>query len=164
MVSVRRLMVVAVLAAVLVLPASRAAAFDINGTWAGKITCKGIFDGEPQALSLTPTLLIDDSGELQLAVDGVHYAAVPFVDSSHPDKGELAIIRCDTSSTRSGAEFGGEFGRLKVSTKPAKGTGSISGGSYRASILITGSLLTCKWSFKRVTTDHPALAGCSPPG
>ena len=153
----------AALAVVLVLGAGRAEAFNINGTWAGKISCKGIFDGAPKTLTLSPTLLIDDSGELQLAVDGVHYAGLAFFDPAHPDKGDLAIVRCDTSSTRSGGEFGGEFGRLKVSTKPAKGTGSLSGSTYRASVLFSTSVYTCKWSFKRMGADHPMLAGCSTP-
>lgn len=159
----RSLAALAAFGAGLALATSPAAAFNINGTWAGQISCKGIFDGQPQTLMLSPTLLIDDTGELQLAVDGIHYAGLAFFDPAHPDKGELAIIRCDTSSTRSGGEFGGEFGRLKVSTKPSKGTGSLSGPTYRASVLFSSSVYTCKWSFKRMTADHPVLAGCSTP-
>jgi len=159
----RSVAALAVFAAGFALVAGPAFAFDINGTWAGKISCKGIFDGEPQTLTLLPTLLIDDTGELQLAVDGVHYAGLAFPDPAHPDKGQLAIVRCGTSSTRSSDAFGGEFGRLKVSTKPSKGTGSLSGATYRASVLLATSVYTCKWSFKRMTTDHPTLAGCSTP-
>ncbi len=138
-------------------------AFDIDGTWAGKISCKGIFGGEPQTVTLSPNLLIDDSGELQLSVDGVHYAGLAFFAAAKPDKGELALVRCGTTAVRSSDQFGGEFGRLKVSTKRSSGAGSLSGTTYRASVLFANSLYTCKWSFKRTSTSHPTLAGCSTP-
>jgi hypothetical protein len=154
---------VALLGAGIALVAGSAAAFDINGTWEGKITCKGIFDGAPQTLTVAPTVYVDDSSVLQIAVDGVHFSALPFFDPAKPDKGEVAVIRCDTNGIRTSGEFGGEFGRLKVSTKAGKGTGSISGTSYRASVLFVNSVYTCKWSLKRSTTDHPILTGCSSP-
>jgi len=146
-----------------VLAPDPAAAFDIHGTWTGSVTCKGIFDGAPQTISSSSTLLIDDNGTLQLAIDAFHYSGLAFFDPAKPDKGELVVIRCDTNGNRTSAEFGGEFGRLKVSTKPSKGTGSISGTSYRASILIADSVYTCKWSYKRLNTNHPGLGGCTAP-
>jgi hypothetical protein len=154
---------VALLGAGVALVTGSASAFDINGTWEGKITCKGIFDGAPQTLNLVPTVYIDDSSVLQIAVDGLHFSAVAFFNPDKPDKGELAIIRCDTNGIRSSGEFGGEFGRLKVSTKAGKQTGSISGTSYRASVLVVNSVYTCKWSLKRSTIDHPTLGSCSTP-
>jgi hypothetical protein len=160
----RRLAGAAASVACLTLAAAPVAAFDLNGTWAGKITCKGVFNGAPQTLSLTPTLFIDDLGtSLALAADGIHYTAVPYPSPGHPEKGEIALIRCDTSSTVSGGEFGGEFGRLKVGTKQGKGTGSLGGTSFRASVLIASSLSTCHWAFKRVTVSRPALDGCPAP-
>ncbi len=138
------------------------AAFNLGGTWAGKISCKGIFNSAPQTLSLTPTLLIDDGGSsLELAVDGVHYSAVPYPTTGHPEKGEIALIRCDTNSTRSGGDFGGEFGRMKVGTKPSTGAGSLGGSSFRASVLISPSLATCKWAFRRTSTALIGLSGCT---
>jgi hypothetical protein len=147
------------LALAVVLPALPAWAFDLNGTWAGKITCRGIFDGERRTVASTPTLLVDDGASLQLAADGIHYAAVAYPDPTHPDKGEIAIIRCDTSSTRSGGEFGGEFGRLKVSTRSTKG--SLSGTTFKAGVLLARSLYTCRWRFKRTTIERPPLDDCS---
>ena len=159
----RALAIVAgLLGAGIVLAAGPAAAFDINGTWAGKISCKGIFDGEPQTLTTTPTVYVDDTSVLQIAVDGLHFSALAFFDPAKPDKGEIAVVRCDTTGIRSSDSFGGEFGRLKVSTKAGK-TGSISGTTFRASVLLADSLYTCKWSLKRTTTDHPILSGCSQP-
>jgi hypothetical protein len=139
-------------------------AFDLGGTWAGKVSCRGVFEGAPQTVSSTRTLLVEDGGStLELAVDGSHYSAVPYPNPEHPEKGELAVIRCDTNSSRSGGEFGGEFGRMKVATKAIKGTGSLGGTSFKASVLIARSLYTCKWSFKRVSVEHVALDGCTTP-
>lgn len=146
--------------ATLVLTALPAAAFDLDGTWSGKIACKGIFDGERQSVTLTPTLVINDGAALFLAADGSHYTGFPYPTPTKPEKGEIAIIRCDTSPHPTGAEFGGEFGRLKVTTKDSKGTGSISGTTYKVSTLIAPSLYTCKWSFKRTTTQRPTIDGC----
>src|SRR5437899_6602618 len=82
-----------------------AAAFDLSGTWTGKVSCKGTFDGTPRATTSTSTLLVDDGGStLELAVDGVHYSAAPYPTPGHEQKGEIAAIRCDTNSTRS-ADF-----------------------------------------------------------
>jgi len=153
----------AVLAVGVMLAGGPAAAFDIRGTWTGSVNCKGIFNGAPQSVTSSSTLLIDNNGELELAIDAFHYSGLAIFDPAKPDKGNLAIIRCDTNATRSSGEFGGELGRLKVSTRPAKGTGSISGTSYRFSVLLADSLFTCRWSFKRTSTDHPTLAGCSTP-
>jgi hypothetical protein len=155
--------IVALLGAGIALAPGPAAAFDIDGTWAGKISCKGIFNGAPQTLTTTPTVYVDDSSVLQIAVDGLHFSALAFFDPAKPDKGEIAVIRCDTTGIRSSDNFGGEFGRLKVSTKAGKVDGSISGTTFRASVLLANSLYTCKWSLKRTTTDHPILAGCSQP-
>ena len=144
--------------------AAPVAAFDLGGTWTGKITCKCVFNGAPQSLSFSPTLLIQDGGStLALAVDGVHYSAASFPADGHPEKGDIALIRCDTNSTRSGGDFGGEFARLKVGTKPSTGAGSLGGSSFRASLLIARSLATCKWSFKRVSTSPVALDACTAP-
>jgi hypothetical protein len=151
-------------AACLTVTAAPAAAFDLNGTWTGKISCKGIFNSAPQTITLTPTVLIEDDGSLiKIGVSGVHYNAVPFPTPGHEEKGELAIIRCDTSSTRSGAEFGGEFGRMKVTTNPRKGTASLSGTSFEAATLFAPSLDTCRWALKRISTASVSLGNCTEP-
>ena len=140
-----------------------AAAFDLSGTWTGKVTCRGTFDGAPQATTSTSTLLVDDGGStLDLAVDGVHFSAASYPAAGHEQKGEIAVIRCDTNSTRS-ADFGGEFGRLRVATNPSKGTGSIAGTSFKASVLVASSVFTCHWAFKRISTAPVTLQGCTPP-
>lgn len=151
----------AVVVATCIGAAAPAAAFDLGGTWAGKISCQGVFNGASQSLTLTPTLLIDGSSSFDLAVDGVHYTAVPYPAAGKPDKGEIAVVQCGTSATVSGGEFGGEFGRMKVATNPVKGTGSLSGTSFRASELFAASLYTCRWSFKRVSAAPVAVGGCT---
>ena len=71
-----------------------AAAFDLSGTWTGKVTCKGTFDGTPQATTSTSTLLIEDGGStLDLAVDGVHYSGASYPAPGRPQKGQIAVIR-----------------------------------------------------------------------
>jgi hypothetical protein len=143
--------------------AAPAAAFDLDGTWAGKVTCRGRFNGAPQTMTSTSTLLVEDDGSsLELAVDGVHYSGASYPLPARPDKGEVAVIRCDTNSTRS-ADFGGEFGRLKVGTSASKGTGSLSGTSFKASVLIARSVFTCHWAFKRISIVPVALEGCTAP-
>jgi len=138
-----------------------AAAFDLSGTWTGKVTCRGTFDGAPQGT--TSTLLVDAGGStLDLAVDGLHFSAASYPAAGKPQKGEIAVIRCDTNSTRS-ADFGGEFGRLRIVTNPSKGTGSIAGTSFKASVLLARSVYTCHWAFKRISTAPVTLQGCTPP-
>jgi hypothetical protein len=163
MVMGRKLVAAFLAGAIVAASAATAAAFDLNGTWAGKITCKGIVNGARESVTLSPTLFIDDGAALQLAADGIHYSAAEYPNPLNPNKGEVAVIRCDTSPTRSGAEFGGEFGRLKVTTKPEKGTGSITGTSLKIGVLIQQTVYTCHWSFKRLTLARPSLDGCTAP-
>jgi hypothetical protein len=136
-----------------------AAAFDLTGQWTGKIICRGVLAGEKASLTSAPsTLLIDQSAGLQLSADGVFYKGEEFPDPTHPTRGQVSIIRCGTNTE--GAEFGGELGRLKVITNPAKRTGSLGGTTFRTDVLIASSVYTCKWTYKRVTTAPPALEGC----
>jgi len=137
----------------------RAPAFDLTGQWVGKMTCKGILAGEKASLTRAPsTLLIAQSAGLQLSVDGVFYKGEEFPDLSHPTRGQVSLIRCGTNTE--GADFGGELGRLKAITKPEKRTGSLSGTSFRTDVLLASSVYTCKWAYKRVSTDPPVLEGC----
>ncbi len=152
-----------VAAAAIVAVAAPVAAFDLNGTWTGRISCTGLFDGARDSVVLQPTLIINDGAAMFLAADGSNYTGFPFPSAVIPEKGEIAIIRCDTTPHPTGAEFGGEFGRLKVSTKAVNGKGSLTGTTYKASTLISPSVYTCKWSFKRTTLARPTLDGCPEP-
>jgi hypothetical protein len=137
----------------------RASAFDLTGQWIGKMTCKGILAGEKASLTSKPsTLLIDQSAGLQLSVDGVFYKGEEFPDPSHPTRGQVSVIRCGTNTE--GADFGGALGRLKVITNPEKRTGSLGGTSFRTDVLLASSVYTCRWAYKRVSTEPPSLEGC----
>jgi len=139
-------------AAAMLAVAAPVAAFDLNGTWSGRISCTGLFDGERDSVTVQPTLIINDGAVLFLSANSSNYTGFPFPSAIVPEKGEIAIIRCDTTPNPTGAEFGGEFGRLKVSTKPSNGKGSLTGTTYKASTLIAPSVYTCKWSFKRISS------------
>ncbi len=137
----------------------RASAFDLTGQWIGKMTCKGVLAGEKTSLTRAPsTLLIEQSAGLQLSVDGVFYKGEEFPDPSHATRGQVSVIRCGTNTE--GADFGGELGRLKVLTNPEKRTGSLSGTSFRTDVLLASSVYTCKWTYKRISTQPPSLEGC----
>jgi len=139
--------------------AGRAIAFDLTGQWSGRLTCKGIVGAQKRTFTTAPsTLLITESPVLEISADGVFYNGEEFPDPSHPSRGEIAIIRCGTTS--SFGEFGGEFGRLRVSVNPAKGSGSLGGMSLRTDVVVASSVYTCRWAYKRVSTQQPVLESC----
>lgn len=150
--------VVVLLSALTPLPAS---AFDLTGTWSGRVSCSGVLAGRKQMIKRAPsTLLIQQSAGVHISADGIFYNANDIADLTRPTRGELAVVRCGTSSNLSGGEFGGEFGRFKVSTNPAKGTGSLRGTSIRTDIVLASTVYTCKWSYKRTSLSVPPLDGC----
>ena len=153
----RRLMIVIAVALVPV-PAS---AFDLTGRWVGRISCSGLLEGQPRRIQNAPsTMLVNDRDGLRITVDGIGYNGEEIPSPTRPTRGEAAVIRCGSSPTLSGGEFGGEFGRMKVSTAPEKGTGSFRGTSIRTDIVLASTVYTCRWSYKRVTTEVPPLESC----
>jgi hypothetical protein len=52
---------------------------------------------------------------------------------------------------------------MKVTTNASKGTGSLSGTSLKASVLIARSVFTCRWAFKRISAAPVVLEGCTAP-
>jgi hypothetical protein len=158
---VRKIGAVVVLLSVVGFVPTRATAFDLTGTWLGKVSCSGVLAGHKRILKRSPsTLLISQSGGLHVSADGIFYNGGDIADPVRPSRGELAVIRCGTSPNLSGGDFGGEFGRLKVTTNPLKGTGSLRGTSLRTDVILASSVYTCRWSYKRVNTDPPALDSC----
>jgi len=149
----------AVVAIGVVLLPRAAGAFDLTGTWVGKLSCRGNLVGKKDNVSAAPsTLLVTQNAGFLLSADGIFYAADAIADPAKPTRGEIAIIRCGT--TAQSGEFGGEIGRMKVSTNPAKGTGTLSGTSYRTDVLVASSVYTCRWSYKRISTTPPPLSPC----
>ena len=155
--------VVALLGLVIAAPDARA--FDLTGTWVGKIACRGRLNGNRDVLTIKPsTLLVSELPTLRLSADGLFYTAIEFPDISDPRRGEVALIRCDTSPVRSGGEFGGEFGRMKVKARPDTGAGTITGTTLRATVAPASTIYTCHWAYKRVDTADPGLdPGCASP-
>ena len=143
------------------LAATSAAAFDLTGVWQGKISCSGILEGHPRKVSKSPsTMFINESDGLRISVDGIGYNGKEIPSLTKPTRGEVALIRCGSSPTLSGGEFSGEFGRMKVATKPDKGTGAFRGLSLRTDVVLASSVYTCRWSYKRVSTSAPTLESC----
>ena len=77
--------------------------FFIDGTWTGRIKCKGVNGGVKEKLTLPATMRVTQDGltvGLEVDLGGgqiTSYTGVANPDAAKPDKkGELAIIRCRT--------------------------------------------------------------------
>lgn len=135
-----------------------AAAFDLTGTWVGRLTCTG-FDGSrfsdkfPTTMTIvqtgaTATMNLDDGAET-FAYGGGTIAA-----ATQPSRGEALFVECRTQPAL--GDFG-EILRAQVSTTP-KG-----GATFKATSLFQdeGDVFgTCRWSFKRTDAAAPLVTGC----
>lgn len=154
------------LAAALAL-ASGASAFDLTGTWAGRWSCQGYDGSKFRSSSKDSVLRVTQTGS-SLAVDlddGLYRynGGAIFDDKSPTTKGEIALVQCGTDNVPfDGPE--GEIVRAKVKADAAKGTGSLKGVSLVefSDIEIT-DVLTCKYSYKRISTEDPAVPPCAVP-
>jgi len=143
-------------------PAARA--LDLTGTWAGRQTCTE-FDGGRTMYVLEGTLEVTQSGAtlgitFMSAGHEDGYVGRAVVDDGNRDRGEIVLLHCGTNDVAGDAHFD-EVGRLKVSTKPAEGTGRISGTSIFSNPL-PASVGSCRWSFNRVATDDPGARTICP--
>lgn len=83
------------------------------------------------------------------------YNGIAVADAKKPDKGDVMLTICGTDDDLGSGEFD-ELGRFKVTTKPAKGSGAISGFSvYSANN--PPEAYTCKWKLKRTSTSAPVV-------
>jgi hypothetical protein len=147
---------------VLAMGTGGALALDLTGTWSGSYECKakiGFFGG-PDTFGFNPSTLkiTQGVGNVPLALDiddAYQFNGAPLESPNSPDKGEAAVVRCGTTDID-----GGEVGRIPVTTKPTKGSGTFSGTSIFYS---DGGLYTCKWKYKRKSTMDPGVPHCPPP-
>ncbi|MCC6766366.1 MAG: hypothetical protein IT293_17030 [Deltaproteobacteria bacterium] len=134
-------------------------AYDLNGTWAGKITCKAFVAGVQEKVVLTPTMRISQFGqsmgvELDFGLGSRLYAGLANPDAKKPErKGETALIRCGTDN-QLGITTPDEIGRMSASAKPGKVKASLKGLSFYSD---GGTHGTCKWSWKRIDTNDAGL-------
>jgi hypothetical protein len=144
---------------------SSARAYDITGHWTGTYKCKGTFDGEKD--SYVDTLEADfTQGGGAVGANVVftgtpfNYSGVALPSAAKPDGGDLMLVICGTDDVLGSPQYD-ELTRLKVTTKPAKGTGTISGESLYVK---SGPLqaYACKWKLKRTTTSAPAVPTSCP--
>lgn len=140
-------------------------AFDVTGHWSGTYKCKGTFDGEKD--SYVDTLEADFTQSGAAAGANVVFTGTPFnysgvaiANAAKPDGGDLMLVICGTDDVLGSAQYD-ELSRLKVTTKPAKGTGTISG----ESLYVRGGPIqayTCKWKLKRTATSAPVVPTSCP--
>ena len=156
----------AILAAVLVTAlASSARAFELDGHWSGTYKCKGSANGEKDSYEDTLEADITQTGTAvgaSISFSGTVYSynGLAVADAAKPDKGDLMLTICGTDDDLGSGEFD-ELGRLKVTTKPTKGSGSISGISlYSANN--PPDAYTCKWKLKRTSTSAPTVPTSCP--
>jgi hypothetical protein len=147
------------LAAVL---AQSAGAFDLTGTWEGKQTCKGLSAGEKFSFSIPSTLLITQAGPtfyIHVVSDSGTdvYQGYGVDGSANPVNGEAYFVHCGTTDVPENGDDFDESGRSVVKTKET-GSGSFKGTS--AFFNAEPEVASCKWSYKRIETTDPMVAGC----
>jgi hypothetical protein len=141
-------------------------AYDITGHWEGTYKCKGVDDGEKDSFEES---VIADITQTGTATGGsfffggsgssYKYNGLAVANAAKPDKGDLALVICGNDDNLAAGAFD-EFGRFSVSTKPAKGTGTIKGISQYAAPDL--DIFTCKWKLTRTATTNPGLTPTCP--
>ncbi len=155
-----------ILATVLVATlAPSARAFDLDGHWSGTYKCKGNSGGEKDSYEDALEADFTQTGTAvgaSISFSGTPYSynGLAVADSKKPDKGDLMLTICGTDDDLGSGQFD-ELGRFKVTTKPSKGSGSISGISlYSANN--PAEAYTCKWKLKRTSTSAPMVPTSCP--
>ena len=140
---------------------------DVSGTWSGKGTCHGFDPTLPKngkfTLSTTMTLLIQGGNDILIMS-----ASDPFAgkynghvlrSANVPTMPQAAILSCDTAvSTASGHLFDAQF-TLK---SDAKGVDKSKMKATSIYSVLPGAVATCKWTFKRTSTDPVDVGSCTP--
>ena len=122
---------ITILVALLVAVAPAAHAFDLSGHWSGTYKCKGNYDGEKDGFEEVLEANITQSGSTvgaNFTFDGSPYSynGLAVANLAKPDKGDVMLVICGSDDDLGSTTFD-ELGRFKVTTKPGKGTGAISG-------------------------------------
>ena len=156
---------ITILVALLVAVAPAAHAFDLSGHWSGTYKCKGNYDGEKDGFEEVLEANITQSGSTvgaNFTFDGTPYSynGLAVANLAKPDKGDVMLVICGSDDDLGSTTFD-ELGRFKVTTKPSKGTGSISGISVYSR---SGppQVYTCKWKLKRTSAVNPNVPTACP--
>jgi len=163
------LLAAAVLSTVVARPA---AAYDLTGHWVGKWTCTG-FDGakftdssKDSAPNGTSTLAVTQSGAtIHALVDGTFtYNGAAIAADAKPEKGEGVLIDCHTNLVLGVDDGNSEIIRISVTTKANSPKATVKGTSTLENFLpqFGQQIQSCKYSYKRIDTVDPAVAGCPP--
>ena len=140
--------------------AGQARAFDLTGTWEGKVTCKRTTSsGQTTITTTADTLTITQSATDVRLEDArfatpILYSGRPFAFTDDPDTGALGFRSCGLSENPAAA---GEMGNAKVSTKPSTGAGQFAATSILSD---DDGVETCKWKFTRTSAIDPGVAPC----
>jgi len=145
---------------VLAVSGSTAHAFDLNGTWVGKWSCKGFDGAKFTDGNRDSTMLVTQTGNaLAIDLDGgsYRYNGLAIADDAKPEKGEVVLASCSIDN-QPGANGLGELMRLTVKTKSGAVKATLKGISIFENPPTTVG--TCKYSFKRTSTADPNVPGC----
>jgi len=140
-------------------------AFDISGHWTGTYKCTGNLQGAKNKYTETLDASITQSGSA-VGASIVFNSGAPFLYSGFalggpkPDNGDLMVDACTTDNNPESGLYD-EIGRLTVKTKPAKGTGTLSGTSNYSGPS-PPQIYTCKWKLKRISPTDPGVATTCP--
>jgi hypothetical protein len=143
---------------------TKARAFDLTGHWVGTWTCKG-FDGTKFSdQNKTSTLDITQSGNaIHAAFEKLFlYAGAAVPDPAKPEKGEVVLADCHTNAVLEMEDGNSEIIRAPVATKPASVKATFKGLSILENDVVPfgQQVQTCKYSYKRIDTDDPAVGSC----
>ncbi len=150
------------LAAAVVLLPSVVSAFNLTGTWQGKVTCKQF---GAAGLDLIPTLKLEETLDITqtgsaLVVDssngfvlGAMGAAID--DEDKPANGQASLVGCENDGNVNTTSE--EVGIFKVRTKPSADKYLIKGVSQHVD---DDSTVTCKWKLTRTSALDPSASPC----
>lgn len=132
-------------------------AFDLTGHWTGKFSCQG-FDGAKFTVSnKSASLAVTQTGNtVAMLASGILYSGTAMPNAAKPDQGEAVLLTCSTSNALGPNQA--EIARTTVKTK----VGTFKASIKATSVFATNAPLvgTCKYTFKRIDTADPGIAGC----
>ncbi len=144
--------------------ATSARAFTLTGTWEGTYACKGVTSTGKDAYVDQLVAKITQVGtgvgaEITFNGNPFRYNGIAVANVTKPDKGDVVLVLCGTDDD-TGTGLYDELGRFGVTTKPAKGTGSIKGISQFSTP--EPAAYTCKWKLKRTDATDPVVTVACP--
>ncbi len=151
-------MLAVVVVAILAAGAPAASALDLTGTWEGKLTCKGLFDGEKISTTCCEILQITQSGDtVNISVFGDLYFGRVTTRTGHPDQGAVTFVGCNTDNTLPNASEM-VFANVTDDLKPLSVKGTLKGeGPF---VNDPTEQYVCTWNYKRIDRTDPLVSAC----